>query len=302
MAKVPCWNYCDLSVSLTIPVANLLHCSKLLPGCLVYSGLSINLPSLCSSRRLSGTLFVPTQPQGQLSLWATLKRLLSLLLQEEERGQSSPTTPNARLYYAGFQQLKQEAVVGSVKTILLIVNGWLVNPCQRDWIWNDLGDAALPVSLRTLPERFDKASWLDWDIMPNKGGRVGSSWACSLLTVIRYRTTRGLLSPAMLPAMADCIIFECDPKKSFFSNLQIFLYRLVCWNIWSPLVVQFGTALEPLGGGASLEEVCDWGGGGRLWGFVAWINFLPALCFQTADVWRDGLMVLLSGLHHHHGR
>lgn len=107
------------------------------------------------------TLFVPAQPQGQLSLWATLKLLLSLLLQEEERGQSSPTTPNARLYYAGFQQLKQEAVIGSVKTILLIVNGWLVNPCQRDWIWNDLGDAALPVSLRTLPEKFDKASWLD---------------------------------------------------------------------------------------------------------------------------------------------
>lgn len=140
------------------------------------------------------TLFVPAQPQGQLSLWATLKLLLSLLLQEEERGQSSPTTPNARLYYVRFQQLKQEAVVGSVKTILLIVNGWLVNPCQHDWIWNDLGDAALPVSYRTLAERFDKASWLDWDTMPNKGGRVGSSWACSLLTVSRYRTTRGLLS------------------------------------------------------------------------------------------------------------
>lgn len=46
MAKVPCWNYCDLSVSLTIPVANLLHCSKWLPGCIVYSGLNINLSSL----------------------------------------------------------------------------------------------------------------------------------------------------------------------------------------------------------------------------------------------------------------
>lgn len=159
MAKGPCWNYCDLSVSLTIPVANLLHCSKLLPGCIVYSGLNINLSSLCSSSlRWSGPCsFLHSHKANFLSgqLWNSSSHCCYSGEGEEETGQSSPTTPNARLYYAGFQQLKQEVAVGSVKTILLIVKGWLVNPCQRDWIWNDLGDAALPVSLRTLPERFD---------------------------------------------------------------------------------------------------------------------------------------------------
>lgn len=43
MAKVPCWNYCDLSVSLMVTVAHVLHCSKWLPGSTVYSSLSINL-------------------------------------------------------------------------------------------------------------------------------------------------------------------------------------------------------------------------------------------------------------------
>lgn len=63
-AKVPCWNYCDLSVSLTVTVANVLHYSKLLPGYIVYSSLDINLCP-CSEQQLFVRIsFIHPQPQS----------------------------------------------------------------------------------------------------------------------------------------------------------------------------------------------------------------------------------------------
>lgn len=36
----------------------------------------------------------------------------------------------------------------------------------------------------------------------------------------------------------------------------------MCLNAWSPVVALFGEALEALGGGVLMEEVCQWVGGG----------------------------------------
>lgn len=44
-----------------VTVANVLHCSKLLPGCIVYSGLNMNLPP-CAEQQLFARLSFTRKP------------------------------------------------------------------------------------------------------------------------------------------------------------------------------------------------------------------------------------------------
>lgn len=136
VAKVPCWNYCDLSVSLTTPVANLLHCSKLLPGCIVYSGLNINLPSLCSSHKDLVRSCTATRPTFSLGNSETA----SLTVVTVGKGRRDaplnqdrvhlPTHPKCPTVLCRVPATQTGSSNWLREDILLIVNGWLVNPCD----------------------------------------------------------------------------------------------------------------------------------------------------------------------------
>lgn len=38
--------------------------------------------------------------------------------------------------------------------------------CQRDWIWNNLGDTSLDVSVKLFPERFNKEKRISPQTIP----------------------------------------------------------------------------------------------------------------------------------------